>query len=495
MSYAHDWRIYIDWTDTVTYVDMTPYVIDAQWSLGMGRPYQMTADESILTLTMSNADGRFAPEKTSGPYYGNMLPRRRVRVDHDGNVMFFGFIDSYSVDPTGNFTKRAVITARGVKHLYDDKPADVPRLVDVTSDVAIEAVVRSVAVPPATLDYWVLGVPGYSELGSTTELASTAESYELETGLFTFDEVGHTFTGSAYDAIADIAASERGKFWFDREGRGRYWNRQHLQYPQTPVTTYENIVGGQYVTGVSLQGGGSGVNVVEMTCFPRAYEERATLWRLDEPLVLAPQEVKMLKVRYTAEAGTQVAGYNVFVNQPENVIASVNANAKKAEIRLENFTDDEQTVPELTVTGTKITTYNAQTVTETDAAAVAQFSQRVFTDTMPLVNDEEEARQAAAFELSVRGPFAARFERVRMIARSDTDLQLAAREIGDVVRVVDEGLSHDTDYVILGERHTLKHGLKNHEVEWVVEPVNRYTAWLLGEAGYSELGTTTKVGF
>src|SRR5574341_862694 len=94
-------RFYVDWNNNASFADsgdeITDCVMAASWKLGMREIYQGVADESTLELTLNNADGRFNPENASGPYYGNILPRRTVKVVWDNGTtqspMIFAWID------------------------------------------------------------------------------------------------------------------------------------------------------------------------------------------------------------------------------------------------------------------------------------------------------------------------------------------------------------------------------------------------------------------
>jgi len=62
-----------------TWTDVTSYVRDMQISRGVSDDWQLVADGSA-TVTLSNRDRRFDPFNASGPYYGNLLPRRQIRI-------------------------------------------------------------------------------------------------------------------------------------------------------------------------------------------------------------------------------------------------------------------------------------------------------------------------------------------------------------------------------------------------------------------------------
>lgn len=62
-----------------TWTDVTSYVRGMEISRGVNDDWQLVADGSA-TVTLSNRDRRFDPFNASGPYYGNLLPRRQIRI-------------------------------------------------------------------------------------------------------------------------------------------------------------------------------------------------------------------------------------------------------------------------------------------------------------------------------------------------------------------------------------------------------------------------------
>lgn len=62
-----------------TWTDVTSYVRGMDISRGIPDDWTLQADGSA-TVTLSNRDRRFDPFNTTGPYYGNLLPRRQIRI-------------------------------------------------------------------------------------------------------------------------------------------------------------------------------------------------------------------------------------------------------------------------------------------------------------------------------------------------------------------------------------------------------------------------------
>jgi hypothetical protein len=57
------WTLAIDWDRNNNFTNETARVISANWFLGMRKPYQDTADNSMLALVLNNSDRRYSPEQ------------------------------------------------------------------------------------------------------------------------------------------------------------------------------------------------------------------------------------------------------------------------------------------------------------------------------------------------------------------------------------------------------------------------------------------------
>jgi hypothetical protein len=54
-------------------------------------------DAGIVTITVDNSDREFDPLYEAGPYYGQLIPRRSVRVSANDAPVFRGFIDDFDI--------------------------------------------------------------------------------------------------------------------------------------------------------------------------------------------------------------------------------------------------------------------------------------------------------------------------------------------------------------------------------------------------------------
>lgn len=90
------------WDGFPEYSDITPYL--RSFSTQGGRQFELDRVEAgQMSLLLSNLDGRFSPENTGGPYYGDLVPTRRVKTQfvwkgyHNLNLVDDGSFESGAV--------------------------------------------------------------------------------------------------------------------------------------------------------------------------------------------------------------------------------------------------------------------------------------------------------------------------------------------------------------------------------------------------------------
>src|SRR5436305_955679 len=93
----------IDWTNSGSWVDESTNVFSARLKIGMGPSGaldELVARAGTCTLTLDNSTQRYSPDYASGPLYGNLLPRRPVRIRATDGVstwtLFRGYVERLS---------------------------------------------------------------------------------------------------------------------------------------------------------------------------------------------------------------------------------------------------------------------------------------------------------------------------------------------------------------------------------------------------------------
>lgn len=195
---------------TPTYTDITNYVEFI--SITRGRQRERDRFESgRCTVRCANRDRRFDPNYTSGPYYPNVLPMRRLRVTATWAGfpyrLFSGWIDGYPQGYPHIYNGICEIRATdGFKLLK--KPKLRKRFLAETAGERIVNVLDAIGWPGATL-YGSAGNRSISTNGSTLQ------SSDLDNGS------GGT---SALEHLYHVELSDSGRLFFSGDGALTYIN-------------------------------------------------------------------------------------------------------------------------------------------------------------------------------------------------------------------------------------------------------------------------------
>jgi hypothetical protein len=78
------------------YVDITSRLVTAQVRRGKSQALDRI-DAGVVSITVDNSDREFDPLYENGPYFGQLVPRRSIRVSSNGLPVFIGFIDDFDI--------------------------------------------------------------------------------------------------------------------------------------------------------------------------------------------------------------------------------------------------------------------------------------------------------------------------------------------------------------------------------------------------------------
>jgi len=143
--------------------------------------------------------------------------------------------------------------------------------------------------------------------------------------------------------------------------------------------------------------------------------------------------------------------------------------------------------------------YDGQIVDMLDQSSIDEHFERIFEKTFPYAN-LNDADSAARFVLSRNSEAQLRLPGISVKPASDPSVlwpKILAREIGDRLRFQYQpdggGDEVDMDIAVDGISHAIRPG--DHVVTFQCTEVDSTQYWILGMTGYSELDSTTKVGF
>lgn len=506
--------------------DVTSYVTSARFMHGMQNAYEEVSPPAMGGFELINHDGRFDVENPSALYYDKLLRGTlvRVRATHNGvtTQLYVGRIRQ--VMPTlgeGRAKRVSLICECPMNALLqaEYKPA---LQESVTADVAIAPIFDTAVITyPYAGTFWLLGIAGHSELGTTTTLYDH-DVTDFDTGVTIFEFVGDNLGGegglAAQTFIRDYVAAEMGgRFFFDaRDGKFKFHNR-HRDILNMTVAA---VMARQEAERVEPVYADDVFNKVTIHYRPRDIGAvGSVLWsQANVPFALAEGVTRKFTGRYrdpdnpSARVGGMdfiepLPGLDLIVNvredasgsdQTHRVNMSVIFGASSADISVTNSWDRTLYVQTLQVRGTPLTIYDKQYVTAVNGESIGMNGLIEETRQLNALADAELAQSYANMLVERFGTPVTRVGRLTFDANKSPDFAAKAlfRSIGDQIQLID---NPTRNYTLIGEEHEIMGGANpdvpaTHLATWVLQPRNdRYNYWLLGVQGFSELGTTTRL--
>ncbi len=513
------WTIGIDWDRDGSYTDETARVLSAKWMLGFQQAYMDVGNDAKLSLLMRNDDKRFTPENSAGSLYGKLTPLRPVKVEsHDGTTTrrhFSGWVQSIHPAANRNGERTAAIQVAGAMQFLKATETKIELQENQRSDQIIDVLINEVIFPPALADAWVIGDPSYSKLGISTTLANLEAYSDYEEGLLTLNLAGDNWvrqggysdqikdTFDVYRGIRDITAAERGKFFFDREGKAVFWNRHHILDKDAIDASLNDAMTDMKYTFASLD---QTKNEIIVTCHPRSVDASpTTLWELKDAVIrVAPGKTREVYVKYKDEKDKRIGGKDVTVEDVEYLQGSctveVEAKANGANLVFKNESDDTVAVVEkCLVKGRKIVDEGQMDARAIDQTSITFYGRRTMNINLPSIDDLDQAQYIADFERNRRKtPFGL----AQMITLQSHAENGGARHtdqlgltIGSLIQLKETQTDHDGTYIIIGEAHELARGGVHWTSTWYLEPQVETLPWKLGHASRSQLERSTYLAY
>lgn len=495
-----------EWTDVSSDVRGTP---EPTWSRGMsgGGPDDRVARVGVLSFSMFNHP-RTVPQKLGyyTPGHSNARDgwgighgfRLRVVYQELNQVLFMGTIETIAPHAEG-FRQVDVTVVDWMEEAATSQVEGLSTLIDVRSDEVIEALLDAMPRPP--LDTSILeGQDTYA--------------YALDGA--------RAEGGSVLSEIYKVTASELGYAYLTADGTFVYEGRSARA--STAVSnsyTFETEL-----SGLSVKRSRSDlINKVKVSVHPRRLDaDLVDLYEMSQPVELAAGQVTTMRVsfsdpnqrtRRTGAINVQplIADTDYVGNTAENglgapathyVSITADADGNGADVTVQNIGGIPIWLTELRIRGQGL--YDAGPVISSaeDEDSVTRFGRRTRVLDMPYQPDPLIGASAANYLLSVYNDEMTFVESLTFLANlSDAVMRQALTgEIGDRVGVR-ESVTAVTDTVsgsitrgwyINGIRGEIAGG-KWLRTTYVLAPTDHNTYWILGTAGATELGVTTRLGY
>lgn len=235
--------------DKYVYEDYSDRILSIEWERE-AEPPTSAITLATAVITMDNHDDLFTPSNTASPLYGNILPRRPIRINAGfGGETIPQFIGMTDAKPEINEkAKTAKFTAIDFLKFMMDQPLDEELMyVDMRTDEIIQALLEGGGMTTAQmdLDYGSVLIPfAYFAKGSKRG-----------------------------EALAEIAEAELGNVSMSEAGRATFQNRQNWADNTTSWTFNKQNTLERKAASISEI-----INVVEVYSKARAVMAKQKLW-------------------------------------------------------------------------------------------------------------------------------------------------------------------------------------------------------------------------
>jgi len=213
------------------FFDITSRLVAAQIRRGKSQALDRI-DAGVLSVTVDNSDRTFDPLYEAGPFFGQLIPRRSVRVTSNDAPVFIGFIDDFDIQYEPGVQSVVRIDASDALSVLTNAGLEEFTPVSELSGARINA---------------ILDKP---------EIDWPADLREIDAGNSTMLDTDVAEGTAALEYLQLVANSEFGTLFLGKDGKVVF--RERNAVPNTPDLVFsDEIVGGVY-TGIQF----ADVNIV-----------------------------------------------------------------------------------------------------------------------------------------------------------------------------------------------------------------------------------------
>jgi hypothetical protein len=349
------------------------------------------------------------------------------------------------------------------------------------------------------------------EAGQTFPLAADGWSAERTNGL---------------SACQDIAQSEYGLLWAARDGtltfKGYAWWFEQLATAtsldlsesldrMTPTVALDNITNESVVEYIPRRSSSAGVVLATANGTIRVpaasgnirHNPAATLGTIT--VKLAYVEAATGNVVGASDYIAPVAGTDYSVTTAEVggatvttkgfITVSLARNGGDLEASFKNTARRDLFIQAFQVRGTALIAYDRQQIIRQDATSMAAYGKRTRSISLPFPSDVRFAEAIADYELQRSKDPRTVIDQISFKGtRTIGGTALYSLELGAVIAITETQTAITAmKHLIIGWKSTLD-VTGNHSLTWTLARMNDLPTWILGDATYSLLGTSTRLG-
>ena len=464
--------------------DIAGETLELRWRLGMRQPYDSIADYSQAQIRVRNPRGDFSPER----HRLDIGARLRIQ-SRDGKITrthFTGFI-RYIEPEAGDWgQKQALIHLQDVQPWLDDSPVRPAPQVNTRADAVIDSLLNQATLRPEALaGYCIIDVVGYNLIDSVKIFPPQTLARRLAIGKTRFAYVGDWWSESTSvrQAIRELAESERGRFYIDRDGRAVFLNRHHTLVHKTVAASFDDDM-----TGLDYRYGDGGLNRVSLLMTPREVGVGGTLlWRLSQAQKIGQGAQIMLRLNLVDERNEPLGLLELerleasFHRKPDGSGAAVQEQAAvdivevgwtSVQALVRNRGAQDVYLTGLRVIGRPLYRRDPLEIVVADGESITFYGLKQMSLDLPSLSDIETARAFAVYEIARRKPPVGA---VRTLTLNAADHPNAALDLTlfERIRITESQTGQRAaEYFIIAEEHHVRLGGARHEVTWTLEPAD-----------------------
>ncbi len=488
---AIGYSVVVDWNDNGTFTALTDDVLALWWRLGFAQAYDSRASPPEARITVTNRAGSYSPASSG------LRPGHRLRIiSHDGSserLHFTGFVHHIAPEPGQWSEQRALIVAYGADAELSQNTVMLEPLISVRADQAIGAVLAACTLrQPVTSGYFIVGRAGHNRIG-LHKLFGQALPQQFEPGLSTLDYVGDTWGDgvSAADAITQIAAAERGRFYVDRAGAAVFINRHHTLTRLVNSASFSDDM-----SGMTYSHGQAIANRVQVRLRLRSIgQPYTTLWTLSSSQRVPARGWLRINAPYRDASGQPIGALSVSPPRPgididisaptpahaaRVIVALDRAGASSARLAIYNDNDVAVTVQALRLVGTPLV-QRSVVLTQDQPASITDHGLRVLSLALDALASTEAGDQVARYEVGRRAAASGMASQITTSTRTHPQAALTLT-LFDRVQISESQTGHSADAFIISEQHQVDRGGARHQVTWTLEPADSDRFFIVGHS-------------
>ena len=195
----------------IAFTDITPRLVSMSVRRGKNRELDRF-NSGTLTARLRNEDRAFDPLYAASPFFGDIVPRRQVRVKTDGVFQFVGVIDDWNFDYDPSGESQAELVATDAFTYFSRQ-----QLTAGTATTQLSGNRVTTVLDMESIDW-------------------PADKRDIDAGVSVLGT--DVFEGNALDYLQKVSTSEQGLFFIGKDGKAVFRSRLDATPTSTSVVDF-----------------------------------------------------------------------------------------------------------------------------------------------------------------------------------------------------------------------------------------------------------------